>query len=111
LGWTVFQKPEKQQPLKELDEFSLPVYKHYGYTVVTDEIFQIIKEKQLEEVYLAGIFTDVCIVKTALDLFDRGIATHIVDTCMGTLHGEHIHEAVMESMKYSIGAHNFESLV
>lgn len=106
LSWTDFQAADQQALLPEFQELDFPRFWHSGYTVLTPEITDLIEAERLETIYLAGIFTDVCIVKTAMDVFDFGHRPVVVADCVNTLHGEDVHQATLKSLKFSIGWQN-----
>ena len=108
LNWPKFQSEEAQRLFKELEPIAdgkLEV-KHKGYTVLTDELRDIFKENNIDTVYLSGVYTDVCIVKTAMDLFDEGFKTKIVANACASLHGDNNHKYAIDSLKHIIGKGN-----
>ena len=106
LDWKVFQPQADREILRELKDLDLPKFWHSGYTILTSEMQEYIRKEGFTEIYLAGIFTDVCIAKTAMDVFDFGLVPKVVENCVATLHGQDVHAAVIKSLKYSIGWHN-----
>ena len=51
---------------------------HHNYTVYNDELKALIKKLKPTKIYLAGLFSDVCLLKTAMDMFDDGIVPYII---------------------------------
>ena len=53
------------------------------YTALTKELKEYIKLNNINTIYLCGIDTDACVLKTALDLFDYNLDVKILkDLCM-----------------------------
>ena len=55
------------------------------------------------EVFLAGFDTDGCVLATALDLFDQGIETFIIEPWCSSLGGQDMHDAAIKILNRSIG--------
>ena len=41
------------------------------YTALTPELMTYLKENKIKDIYLCGIDTDACVLKTAIDLFEN----------------------------------------
>lgn len=108
LHWPKFQSKDMQKLLKELE----PVAKgkleaeHKGYTVLTDGLSRMLKENGIDTVYLSGVYTDVCVVKATMNLFDKGFKTKVVADACASLHGDHNHKYAIDSLKHIIGRGN-----
>ena len=106
LQWKKFQKDSDQKLIKELTGYPFRHFKHKGYTVLTDELLQHIQEQKISTLYLAGIYTDVAIVKTAMDAFDKNIKVKIIGDACTSLHGKNAHKQAIDSLKHIIGRQN-----
>lgn len=104
LGWNRFFKTTDTDQIPEITPLKLPIYWRSTYNCITDETLPIIK--QYDAVYIAGVFTDVSVAVTAMAVFDLGIPVRVVKDCVATLHGEDIHDAMLNSLGFSIGARN-----
>lgn len=103
LQWTCFQTEQEQEILSELHPLNGSIASHTGYTVLTDELKRWIQDHSVTSVYLSGIYTDVCIVKTAMDLFDAGIECFVLKDACHSLHGQDNHERALDSLSHIIG--------
>lgn len=101
LQWNIFQDPKNQQIFPELYQWET-IIQHHGYTIFWEELQIYIQSEQIEAVYLAGIYTDVCITKTAMDIFDFWTKVYIYAHCCASLHGELQHISALTSLKYII---------
>ncbi len=108
INWPKFQSSDMQKLFKELEpiERGRIEVKHKGYTVLTDELKNILKENNIDTVYLSGIYTDVCVIKAAMDLFDEGFSTKVVADACASLHGDNNHKYAIDSLKHIIGKRN-----
>ncbi|MCK4884226.1 MAG: cysteine hydrolase [Candidatus Diapherotrites archaeon] len=107
LNWTKFQSTNDTQQMTELktaatkiDSFQII---HTGYTVLNSELKQFLKINDINQVYLCGVYTDVCIAKTAMDLFDENIESFVIKNACNSLHGKINHDSTIDSLKHIIG--------
>ena len=104
LNWTEFMEPKDTDAIPEIAELNLPTYWQSTYSRVNEETMEIMKK--YDRVYLAGVFTDISIAVTAMDIFDRNIPVSVVSDCVATLHGRPVHEAILRSLDHAIGTKN-----
>jgi len=103
LDWTKFQNSNDQKLFSELQASNNLEIQHNSYTVLNDELSGFLKKNKITKVYLAGIYTDVCIIKTAMDLFDNNIETFVIEDACNSLHGKTNHDSAIDSLKYILG--------
>lgn len=101
LGWKRFAQPSDTDQIPEIASLDLPQYWRSTYSCVNDQTLPIIQ--QYYHVYIAGVFTDISVFATALDIFDHNIPVSVVVDCVATLHGQSIHESSLRSLDYAIG--------
>ena len=103
LDWTKFQNNEDQKLFSELQESDNIELEHYTYTVLNKRLKEFISKNKITKVYLCGIYTDVCIIKTAMDLFDHEIETFVIEDACNSLHGKKNHDSAIDSLKHILG--------
>lgn len=101
LNWKHFLQPPEIDQMTEVQELGLPIYWRSTYSCVNDETRPIIKK--YDHVYIAGVFTDISVASTAMDIFDLGVPVTIVEDCVATLHGTDVHKAVLKSLAHAFG--------
>ena len=104
LNWRRFTGPADTDQIPEIAVLNLPLYWQSTYSRVNDEMLPIMKMHS--HIYLAGVFTDISIFVTALDIFDQNIPVSVVTDCVATLHGQVVHEMALRSLDFSIGSPN-----
>lgn len=97
----------KTSPETDLYEGIEPLCNHIIekdiYSALTNEVIELLKENNVTEAYIAGIDTDCCVLKTAVDLFERNIKPFVlVDYCASN-GGEESHLAAIRVLQRSIG--------
>ena len=106
LHWPKFQSAKNQELFKELRPVARTIVQHKGYSVLTNRLRKLLKEKKIESVYLCGIYTDVCVIKASMDLFDNGIDVKVIADACASLHGDGNHRYALDSLRHIIGTKN-----
>lgn len=76
------------------------------YSAYNDELVKFINENNVDEIYLCGIDTGACILKTSLDLFENGYNIFVLkDFCVST-RGRIFHNRALNIIKRNIGYDN-----
>ena len=76
------------------------------YSAVNDNLIKFIKEKNIDKIFLCGIDTECCVLKTAFDLFELGYNVYVLkDYCCCT-HGKIRHNNALNIIKRNIGKDN-----
>jgi nicotinamidase-related amidase len=73
------------------------------YTGVNDESLNYFKTNNITKIYLAGIDTDCCVLKTAVDLFELGIQPNVLEYYSASNGGQKSHEAALTVMNRLVG--------
>src|SRR5262245_20621627 len=76
LGWLRFMEPKDIDQIPEVQPLNLPIYWRSAYSCVDSKTRPIIKK--YDHVYIAGVFTDVSVMSTAMDIFDMNIPVSVV---------------------------------
>src|SRR3989338_7021204 len=105
LKWKKFQNKREQDIMHELRGSQRKVL-HKNYTIIDNKFASYIKKSRFRNVYIAGIYTDVCIIKAAMDAFDNNIRAKVVRDACGSLHGGPNHKFAIDSLKHIIGKNN-----
>ncbi|RLD55745.1 MAG: cysteine hydrolase [Bacteroidetes bacterium] len=103
LNWSKFKRIEDQKIFSELHAANNIKLKHNTYTILNKELKEFIRDNKITTVYLCGIYTDVSIIKTAMDLFDNGIETFVIKDACSSLHGKECNNSAMDSIGYILG--------
>jgi nicotinamidase-related amidase len=75
-----------------------------GLAGMPDELAAYLREHRIEAIYLAGIDTDMCVLKIAMDLFDAGIRPLVLADCCASTAGLQAHLAGLAVLSRNIGA-------
>lgn len=85
LNWSkVKTSPETDIVSVLQEEPTLVVDKAY-YGCITQTLVEYVKENNIDEFHIVGIDTDICVLKSAVDLFENGFTPFILtEFCMST---------------------------
>ena len=101
LNWHRFTEASDTDQIPEIVPLNLPVYWRETYSCLTDELLPVIS--RYKHIYIAGVFTDISVAMTAMDIFDHDIPVSVVTDCVATLHGQPVHESALRSLAHAIG--------
>ena len=79
------------------------VMERTAYTMYTEELEQYLKEEQIKYIYLCGMDTDRSILKTAIDLFERGYSIYIIKSLCKSSVGIENHTMAISLLERLIG--------
>lgn len=93
IGWTRFMQAPENDLFADMDAGAAPVFIKHGYTAFTPEFERHVSEQRVERLVLCGIATDGCVLKSAVDAFERGIEPLVVTDACASHAGRELHEA------------------
>jgi nicotinamidase-related amidase len=73
------------------------------YTCVTDKLREHLKKLSAEEVYVCGVATEACVLKSVLDLFEYNIRPYVIEDICASDQDKHYHDIAIELMKKLVG--------
>ena len=76
------------------------------YTSVNKKTLGILKKNNIEKVFIAGIDTDCCVLKTAADLFENNIHPYVLSYYSASTGGEKSNNAGLTVLERLIGGDN-----
>ena len=91
----------------ELERFAVRdrVFSKPGLAGLPDKLASRLRERKVTEITVVGIDTDMCVLKIAMDLFDRGIRPLVMTDCCASTAGLQAHLAGLAVLSRNIGAH------
>ena len=86
-----------------IDTRNYKVINKKTYTALNDELKKYLKESNINEIYLCGIDTECCILKTAFDLFENEYNVYVLKDYCACTYGIKRHNNALEILKRNIG--------
>jgi nicotinamidase-related amidase len=96
IGWTKMADSPEIDFITELTPYvgsHTPVVDKYIYTLFTTEGTHLVDERGWTDLYLCGIDTDSCVLKTAVDAFERNLTPWILKDACASHAGPEAHAA------------------
>lgn len=93
IGWTRFMQAPENDLCDALEVGDAPVFVKHGYTAFTPEFEGSLRTQRIRRLVLCGIATDGCVLKSAVDAFERGIEPVVVTDACASHAGREVHEA------------------
>jgi nicotinamidase-related amidase len=76
---------------------------HPLYSCVTRELCEHLEKLGAREVYVCGVATEACVLKTVLDLFEHNIRPYVIEDICASDQDKHYHDIAIELMKKLVG--------
>lgn len=89
-----------------IDTLEYPILNKKAYTALNNELKLFLKDKDIETIYLCGIDTDACILKTAIDSFENNFDVKVIEDCCMSHSGKKYHNFAINMLKKIIGKQN-----
>jgi nicotinamidase-related amidase len=96
MGWSKLKEsPEIDivDELQELSKHALAIVDKLIYTMFNDEGTELARERKWTDMFVCGIDTEVCVLKTAVDAFERGIRAWVLSDASASHSGAAPHDA------------------
>ena len=107
IGWTKMVSSPETDFVTELAPYvgpHTPIVDKYIYTLFTPEGTHLVNEHGWTDLYLCGIDTDSCVLKTAVDAFERNLTPWILKNACASHAGPKTHNAGLLIAARFIGA-------
>lgn len=96
MSWTkLMDSPEIDivDELQELSKKSLAIIDKKIYTMFNEEGTALARERAWTDMYVCGIDTEVCVLKTAVDAFEHGVRAWLLTDASASHSGQRPHDA------------------
>jgi len=110
IGWSRFTQEPENALCDEVHAGAAPVFIKHGYTAFTPAFEAYCREQRIERLVLCGIATDGCVLKSAVDAFERGIEPIVVVDACASHGGQEVHEAGLLLLGRFIGSGQLKSV-
>lgn len=107
IGWTKMTDGPETEFVAQLAPFVgpyTPVIDKYIYTLFTSEGTTLVTERGWTDLYICGIDTDICVLKTAVDAFERDLTPWVIEDACASHSGPAAHSAGLLVTRRFIGS-------
>lgn len=88
------------------DYKKFPIIERTTYSVYNNKLEKLLKDNNIDTVYLCGLDTDACILKTAVDLFENNYNVKVIENLCASSAGIEYHNYGIKLLKRFIGKNN-----
>lgn len=107
LNWKGLQQNAEIALVPELVDLPTLVIDQHGYSPFLDsKLENALREREVREVLVCGIDTDICVLATASGLFDRGFHPIVATDLSMSTWGSEYHEWALRILSRKIGSDN-----
>lgn len=105
MSWDKMSSPSETDIPSILRELEIPflVKKSYSPFVNNNNLIDQLKDNGINEIYILGLETDVCILKTAVDAFELKFRPFVLAEFCRSCSGQVAHETALKLMPKFIG--------
>jgi nicotinamidase-related amidase len=103
IGWTQLHGPPETDLVDELMPYATTIIDKTGYSFFGDEGKALAADQGWTEIYVCGIDTDICVLKTAVDAFELGLTPYVIADASASHAGLRAHEAGLYLLGRFIG--------
>lgn len=106
LNWQGCNQEPEIDLVDELQSYVTPqsLFPKPGLCGLPERLIHYLKENNVKRISVVGIDTDMCVLKIAMDLFDRGIEPIVLTDCCASTAGLQAHLAGLAVLSRNIGA-------
>lgn len=107
LGWSHLQNEEEIALAPEVADLPTVIVDKHTYSPFVDtKLEDRLRNLGVHDVLVCGIDTDICVLTTAVDLFDRGFRPFVIKDLSMSHAGPEFHEAAIKILPRYIGANS-----
>jgi nicotinamidase-related amidase len=93
IGWTRLRSSPEVDLINELEQYANVIIDKNVYSAFAPSFAQLVQEKGWTNIVLCGVATDGCVLKTAVDAFERELTPIIIEDACSSHAGEEVHKA------------------
>ncbi|MEH2198576.1 isochorismatase family cysteine hydrolase [Nostoc sp.] len=106
LNWHNLISPVEQKIVDEIEPFAQVTFDKTIYTACNEETLNFLTKNDIKKVFICGLDTDSCVLKTAVDFFENNIKPYILEYYSASTGGDKIHQAGILVLSQMIGVNN-----
>lgn len=109
MGWYGMSDTESQEIDPDIAEISSMNFVKYGYSCFTEEFEEFIRDNYIDKLYFVGLDIDACVLKSALDSFEKCIDSEILVNYCDTSSGDK--SSAINVLKFALGENSVNEML
>ena len=106
LNWHELFSETEQKIVDDIKPFVRIVFDKTVYTACNQETLNFLKKRNICKVFICGIDTERCVLKTAIDFFENNILPYVLTYYSASNGGDNYHQAAILVLSQLIGISN-----
>jgi nicotinamidase-related amidase len=106
LNWHGLISPVEQKIVDDIEAFAQVIFDKTIYTACNTETLDFLKRNDIQKVFICGLDTDSCVLKTAIDFFENNIIPYVLEYYSASTGGDKFHQAGLLVLSQMIGVNN-----
>ena len=106
LNWHDLMSQFEQKIVDEIEPFSQVIFDKTVYTACNKETLVFLSKNNIQKVFICGLDTDSCVLKTAVDFFENNIIPYVLEYYSASTGGDKFHQAGLLVLSQMIGINN-----
>ncbi len=103
MGWQRLRSEEETNIAEELSTFSAQIIDKDFYSAFTNDFERLLNENRWRTLILCGVATESCVMKTAVDAFERNLTPVVISDATASHAGVDVHCAGLMILGRFIG--------
>ncbi|MBK9214662.1 MAG: cysteine hydrolase [Chloracidobacterium sp.] len=103
IGWTRLRNAPETDLTPELSQFAQTIIDKDFYSSFTEEFAELVKKNDWRTLILCGVATESCVMKTAVDAFEKGFTPIVISDACASHAGEDVHASGLMILGRFIG--------
>ena len=103
MGWNGMSDGQSQELALEIKEIASHCFVKKVYSCFTEEFVKFIRDNNIDKLYFTGIDIDACVLKSALDCFERNINLEVLINYCATSGGEKNFKSAVSVLEFTLG--------
>ena len=93
----------EESKMLQIDDRGHKVIDKKIYSALGSELIEYIKDNDISKIFLCGIDTECCVLKTAFDLFEKEYDVYVLKDYCACMKGNERHNSAIEILQRNIG--------
>ncbi len=106
LNWHQLFSETEQKIVDDIEPFAKVVFDKTVYTACNKETLKFLQTRNIQTVFICGIDTEGCVLKTAIDFFENNIISYVLTYYSASNGGDGYHKAAILILSQLIGINN-----
>ncbi|MEH2195404.1 MAG: isochorismatase family cysteine hydrolase [Nostoc sp.] len=103
LNWHELKSPIELKIVDEIEPFAQVIFDKTIYTGCNEDTLNFLNKHNIQKVFICGLDTDSCVLKTAIDFFENNILPYILEHYSASTGGDKFHQAALLVLSQMIG--------